>query len=204
MTPKINLGFSDFTDNELNTLAQHVIDSMTGNLNFKDSTDLLAIVVSKKTKFNSSLAKSKDGGHPEIVAKNEDRAELVTALYNLGLYVQGNSKGSVSILVSSGYPLQKEKEPVGTPAEPTNVQVEKGPISCSAVVSCDPIKGVKHYYVEYTDAPVTETSVWKAEFGSRKIMLKDLKFHQDMAIRMCGIGSSGVKAFAPTVTYFVV
>ena len=117
MTPKINLGFSDFSDNELNTFAQHIIDSMTGNTNFTEATDLLTIVVSKKTKFNSSLAKSQNGGHPEIVAKNEDRAELVKALFNLGLHVQGNSKGSATILASSGYTLQKEKEPVGTPAE---------------------------------------------------------------------------------------
>ena len=65
---------------------------------------------------------------------------------SLAAYVQANCKGSLSILLSSGFPCQKtERQPIGQLPTPQNVTLALGAHSGALDAAANPVYGVCIY-----------------------------------------------------------
>jgi hypothetical protein len=80
------------------------------------------------------------GGTTLTAIKNERRAELEPLVRSLAAYVQANCQGSLSILLSSGFPNQKtERQPIGQLPAPQNVTLTLGSHSGELDAAANPV-----------------------------------------------------------------
>jgi hypothetical protein len=118
--PKITTEFSRYSDPDLLAKVDEIYDSLTSNLNFPTPTPALIIVNTLASDFRLCLTNAASHDKVDVSIKNQKRELLESTLINLGLYVQANGKDDESILLSSGYDLQKPKAPIGLLDKPEN------------------------------------------------------------------------------------
>ena len=114
MLVKPAIGFvSSDSDAQLVTDTANIIVSMTNNANYPSPTPTLAPITTAKNDFAQAIANAADGGKELTLIKNEKRAALAALLRELAAYVSVACKGSMPVLVGSGFPTWK---PTRTPA----------------------------------------------------------------------------------------
>jgi len=203
---KVNVlyDYSRCTDDELGIEAIHIIDKMTGNINFSKPNPTIEAVVAAKDDFIKALAACRDGGRKLIMAKNQAREILLGLLRALGIYVQANCNNDLNIALSSGFKTKKEKESQVVLSKPRNLKVEAGPFSASAKLSVDPVKGAYIYLYEWALAPVNAQTVWDYDLGKTSIIISNLVQGKEYAFRVAGKGAPESKVFSDIITRFIV
>jgi hypothetical protein len=77
--------------------------------------------------FVAAEAAAVNGGVVLTATKNDKRAILVGLMRELASYVQVTCKGDLTVLLSSGFPIQKpQRNPIGTLPAPANLTVTLG------------------------------------------------------------------------------
>lgn len=125
------------SDSELDTTTHAIISGMTGNAAFPTPAPPLAAIQSALAGFNEALGTAKDGGKAETAAKNAARLELAAQVRTLGQYIEDTADGNLEHLLSSKFPLQKERAPLDIQPAPANLRLKQGRISGSAVATCE-------------------------------------------------------------------
>jgi hypothetical protein len=195
--------FSRLTDDELNTKANHILVSMTGNLHFPDATTKTAKVKAALDDFNEALIAAENGGKPKTADKDKKRKTLERALKELALYVQLNCNDDVAILLTSGYDAYKDGEPIDEPGAPVNFKVEPGKNSGWVIASVDGNKKAKVYVFEYALVPETGDPIWKIVLGEKKEIIKNLIPGKKYMFRAALKGKSADLVYSETITRFI-
>ncbi|OIR13263.1 hypothetical protein GALL_56480 [mine drainage metagenome] len=196
-TPRVKVSFSTYTDSGFYQKSEHILQSMTGNPNFATPTPTLADVQTAITKYSDALGKVIDGTKQDTVLKNQARKELEALLHDLGLYVQLNGKNDEAIILSSGFDIANPRIPIGILPKPTGFNTGKNTITGCVDLELDPINGAKSYQFEYTDAPVTETSVWHVVTSTAAfITITGLVSGKEYAFRVTGVGSDPTRVYS--------
>lgn len=202
--PKVATGFSRLKDLELALKAKYILSSLTGNANFATPTPSLRDIDEAIKNFETALGKAVSGTKSDTAAKNAMRAVLEENLTNLGLYVQLNGKNEESILLSSGFDLQKSRTSVGVLAKPDNFKVEPGDGAGSVKLSLNSIEGADSYLFEYTEAPVTNTSNWLTKPSTKTyITITGLVSGKQYAFKVSGVGSNPSQVFSDIVFSYI-
>jgi hypothetical protein len=123
-----------------------ILTCMTGNSFYPDPSPSLAEIAGSLSDFRAAFNAAAGGGKVLTAARNEPRKALVALVRNLAWYVQANCQGSLSILRSSGFPVQKpERQPVGKLPAPTNLTLSLGAHSGELDAQADPLPGAAIY-----------------------------------------------------------
>ena len=195
--------FSRLTDDELNTKANHILVSMTGNTHFPDATTRTAKVKTDLDNFNDALIAAADGGKPKTADKDKKRKLLEKSLKELALYAQLNCNEDVAILLTTGFDVYKDGEPAEEPGAPENFKLEAGQNSGSVVASVDPNKNARVYVFEYTLVPETGDPNWKIVLGDKKMVIKDLIPGKKYMFRAALKGKSADLVYSEIISRFI-
>jgi hypothetical protein len=161
-TPRLSYSWlNSATDDELGGSVLSIITAMTDNEFFPTPVPALADVQGLLAGFQSAQAAAANGGKLETAAKNSARTALVDSSRSLGGYIDTAAAGLLENLLSSNYPLQKDRAPVDIQPAPSNLRLKHGKVSGSITVACAP--NSRRVIYEWQSA-VGQTPVdWKSE-----------------------------------------
>lgn len=198
---KIVTGFLRLPQTKLLQKAQMILQCMTGNANFPTPTPDLATLQDAINAFSAALANPLSKVNTAL--KNQLRAVLIALLNQLALYVQMNCNNDETIAMSSGYSLNKSKQPVGVLAKASNFKAV--PLhNCMIKLSNDKIFGADSYSYEYTAAPVADASVWTIVNSTKaKTVIENLTSGKCYAFRVAGIGANPTIIYSDVVASYV-
>jgi len=171
--PSISFLTTD-SDPMLLTDAQTITTSLTGNPAFTTPNPPLSDVTAAKDEFAMALANAANGGIELTAIKNDKRAVLVALLRNLATYVQVACNGDLTVLLSSGFPIQKpQRNPIGVLPAPASLTVSLGARSGELDAAMPPVFGASIYNwrLARADAPAVfvqtaQTTAASTSFGN--------------------------------------
>jgi hypothetical protein len=201
---KINLSFRRYTDGLLLILAQAILAALTGNSFFPVISPSLATLQTTITDYSTALAAAAQGGKTNVAIKNARKKDLINVLVSLALDIMKLSDGDLVMLTSSGFPLSKDKTPVGPMDTPQILKLEDGPVSGSLKATIGSVKGAKIYGYEYTQDPLTDASEWDSEVDSQvKHVIFDLETGKKYWVRVVAYGKGEQESYSDPVSRIV-
>ena len=160
---KINLGFGKYTEANLLVAAQAVLAAMTGNLNFPTPTPTLAAVQTSISDYSTALSAAKEGGKTNVAVKNQKKEDVISVLVALANYVTFTSNGDEVMLTSSGFPLNKQREPLPPLGKPEILKLEDGMNIGDLTVTIAGMKAARTFLYQCTKDPLTDDSIWTGQ-----------------------------------------
>jgi len=204
MANKLNRGFSQLRDTELDNKAQTIITALTGNATFPTPSPTLATVTTALTDFQNALAM------PERTAARDaqvaaTRVGLETLLQTLAASLELTPNVTDAQLATTGFDLRKPTSHTSEPVTaPGNVRLKSTGTSGEVQVLCDSVPRAKSYQLQYTQD--TNAGPWSdgGTFGNtRGLMLQGLTRAKDYWVRVRAIGPDGPGAWSDPATILV-
>jgi hypothetical protein len=201
---KIVTAFVRASDANLNTKAQFILTSMTGNTNFTTPTPTLAAITTARTNFDTALTVAQTRDLNKIAAKNDKRQILVGLLKQLVNYVELIANGNRTVLLSSGFDLAKDGSEMPILGDIINFTLKDGMAQGSVVSECNGVANVVSYIHGYTADPYSAASVWTEEFStSASFTHINLQSGQKYWFRIKAMGRNGQFAISNAVPRLV-
>jgi hypothetical protein len=202
--PKLNLSIGGYTDSDFQGKSKYVLSSLTGNPAFPQTVPPLADLSTAINAYGSALVGAASGTHAMVAAKNERRAELEAIYTQLGMYVMYVANGNLEILVSSGYTVAKDREPVYI-SNPGNVTLINGVTSGELESIVGAVKGSKLYLHQISETEPTENTVWDTRTCSRcKYTFKGLVPGKKYWVRVAATASGDQIAYSTIASQYVI
>jgi hypothetical protein len=196
---------NSYSDSELIIKAGSIRECMTDNSSFPDPSPTLDQLKEGTDNFNAALIKAESGTKADKAAKNQIRDTLEALLQLLADYVQRTSKGDETIILSSGFDVQKKSSTIGPLDKPTGVTVKMGNNKGSAIVMCEVVPKSRYYEGEYTATPVTAASIWLRNTSTkRKIQFNNLKSGTEYAFRITAAGTDPTRNWSDEIITYVI
>jgi len=164
----VDFSTTKYTDARLYTKANHIIDKMYGNPHFVALQPLLAQLREATTTYTAALAKTQSGSKEATALKIKAREALIVLLKQIAARVQTISDGDRTLILSTGYDVNKKWSKVGPLSKPTNFKLKQGSNKGSIYLVCDPIAGAGFYQFEYTEGIPTPNSLWHTEDSTKR------------------------------------
>ena len=145
--PSISFLITD-SDAQLIVDVGSVITGLTGNASYTTPVPTLAAVTAALNAFTTAIsdAEAAGGGVTLTATKNDRRADLVALMRELASYVQVTCKGDLTVLLSSGFPIQKpQRNPIGVLPAPSNLTVTLGMQTGELDAAVAPVFGASIY-----------------------------------------------------------
>ena len=200
----VDFSTTKYTDARLYTKANHIIDKMDGNPHFVAAQSFLPALREANTSYIAALAKTQSGSKEATALKNQARAALIGVLKQIAAQVQTISDGDRTVILSSGYDVNKKWSKVGPLNKPTNFRLQQGSNKGSIYLVCDPIPGAGIYEVEYTEGIPTPNSLWMKQTSTkRKITIANLTSGQQYTFRMAGGCSHLSRIWSEVISSYV-
>jgi hypothetical protein len=123
-----------------------ILTGMTGNVSYVTPSPTLPVVTAALTAFSDAETAAVNGGVVLTAIKNDRRADLVALVRELASYVQVACKGDLTVLMSSGFPIQKpQRNPIGDLPAPANLTVTLGSHTGELDAAVAPVFGAAVY-----------------------------------------------------------
>ncbi len=123
------------TDAQFSVDSARIIASMTGNKAFLTPAPALTDIIAARNSYTAAVTIGQDSRLGRSQRK-KTRAALVGLLRQLAHYAEDASAGDRTVLMSSGFPLQRDRAPVGPLPAPTQLRLAKGKTSGTAIARC--------------------------------------------------------------------
>jgi hypothetical protein len=144
---RVNLGFAEYSDSDLDEFTSGLIASLTGNPAFPASPVTPAELDVLQTVFDNGLAAAAQGGTQLTAVKNAARVVLVTALRKVAAYVQSIASQDLALLLSSGFQANSTSKTQTPLATPNIIQIDNG-MSTQLVVRLQGVDNARAYEVQ--------------------------------------------------------
>lgn len=185
---KATTSFASLSDGNLESKTHEILTAMTGNTNFPTPIPALVDVTAAATAYSTALTKAGTGNRIEVADKNAKRETLIGLLRSLSTYVNLVANGDATMILSSGFDLSKDRQPVVL-TRPENIRVENGVASGSLLVSVKAVKGAYAYFHEYTTDATLAPGSWVSTSGTTsKMQFTNL---QPGTVYYCRVGAVG-------------
>jgi hypothetical protein len=200
---KLNRGFSQLRDDELDNKTQSIIVALTGNAAFPTPNPTLATVQGKLDAYRTALA-----GHGPARAQQvvETRADLENMLQTLAVNLELTPNVTDAQLASSGFELRKPAVRSDAPVDaPENVRLKATGVNSGVQVLCDSVTRAKSYQVQTSLDPEPGTGWTDAGTfpNTRGIILTGLQRGKDIWARIRAIGPNGPGPWSDPATTMV-
>lgn len=191
MIAKVSISFlTDDTDAELIVDSGRIISSLTGNAAYPTPAPTLTVVGTARTAFQTAV-NGLDGGVGAATTRDQARDALTASLRDLALYVQANCQNDVVILLSSGYPAQKSRQPAGQLPAPTNVRLRRPELSGQLKGRCNPVDNASSYQWRLSKSTTpTDWTMLDPTTGA-SVVIEDLTPGTTYVVQARAIGSQG-------------
>ncbi|MGE5108293.1 MAG: fibronectin type III domain-containing protein [Sphingobacteriales bacterium] len=191
MKSRALINFSKYTDGAFESKVHTILSCMKDNLNFTTPVPDLAAITAAAAAYSAALIKASTGNRENIADKNEKRRVLTNLLRSLCIYVTLTANGDRIVLLSSGFDISKDAEPM-TISKPENLQVINGISSGELLVSVNAVKGAYAYLHEYTIDETLAPGSWVVTPStSSKITFTNLLSGTKYYCRVGAIGTNG-------------
>ena len=177
MEPKKALiDFSHYKDDELLVKGTHIYDSLDGNLSFPLLALSLPSLLTALDEYSPALAAAVGGSTLDVSIKNQKREALIEVLRTIGDGVNDEADGDEPKIVSSGFDMTKDREPVGTLPPPEDMDLEFGADPGDMIVKLTAPPREADYIVFFAKDPMpADDKDWHQQFSTTsKIELKGL------------------------------
>jgi hypothetical protein len=202
--PSISFLTSD-SDALLLTDTETILANMTGNPAFATPDPTLSEVTTAKTEFATALANAANGGIELTAIKNDKRAALAALLRNLASYVQVACNGDLTVLLSSGFPIQKpQRFPIGVLPAPTNVAVTLGTRSGELDAAMPPVFGASIYNWHLARADAPNVFVQTTQTTAASTSFEDLTPGVVYIVQVNAVGAAGPSDWSNPVSKMAV
>jgi hypothetical protein len=191
-------------DADLIVASGRILVGMTGNASYPAPVPALADVATVRNAFVAAVNAAKSGGSIAVIARKQLRAQLVAMLRSLALYVQQNCKGDPLILLGSGYPAQKTRQPAGLLPAPTNLRLARGTISGQLKVRCKKVLLAGSYQWRYATAAAPTAWTQVDPTLSASILLSGLVRGTEYVVQVRALGTQGPSDWSVASTLMVV
>jgi hypothetical protein len=188
MATKVSLGFGKFSDAELDSFAQGVIDALTGNAAYPTPPVTLANLQTAKDDLSAKMAAAQTGGPAETAAKNNSRQTLIGMLRDVAAYVQMKCNNDPAILLGSGFEMQSTNRAQTELTRPDGLSIRNG-TSGQLVARIDPVRSANMYEgrIRLTDGDWLP-SVFTGD--SQHIIFNGLTRGKDYTVQVRALGGS--------------
>jgi hypothetical protein len=202
-TPRLNIDFTRFSDGDLLTEGETVIENMTGNTDFPTPTPDVPLVTKVVETYKTSLGKANGGTHADVLAKNAARTDVETTLAALAAYCNSQSTDPVA-LAGTGMTLAGTRSKIGALSKPKGFTVAPGPNKGTVKLTVDKVENAAFYEFQFTSAPATAASSWQMRTSSKKTIIIDgLVSGTEYVFRVAGAGSDASRVYSDEITSFV-
>ena len=146
-------------DDDLGAAIALILTGMTGNAAYPSPVPTLVTLAANGNAFTAAV-QANDGGTVGVARRDKARQTVVLSLRQLAAYVQHASEGDRVVLITSGFPLQRQRggaavQPI---AAPTGLKIRRGKASGQAVVRCTRVPTARVY--EWRYAPAATPNAW--------------------------------------------
>ncbi len=141
--------FVNVADADVITPISAVQTAMAGNANYPNPPVDLAVLKTNIDAFVALVAQAADGSKKVIAEKNKQRATVVEMVRMLGRYVEGASKGDMSIFQTSGFQPASTTKAQAQPWSEKIRKIGRGPNSGQAKVWVRSLRDALSYTVRY-------------------------------------------------------
>jgi hypothetical protein len=191
MKSKVVTSFFRFSDSAFSEKVQVILTSLPGNAGFPTPVPALSVIEDAYSAFLDAKMAAASGNRADIANKKAKREALTLLIAALALYINLTAEGDRSLLLTSGFDVNKERQPVII-VTPENLTIKNGDNPGELIVSVKAVKGAKSYVFEYTaDATLAESSWVSITSSSRKNVLTELESGKTYYCRVAAIGPKG-------------
>ena len=163
------------TDSKLVTDTGTILTAMALSPFYANPAPTLGNVTLALTGFSTAMGDAAGGGMTFTSTKNDKRAILVALLRQLASYVTVTANGNLTVLLSSGFPIQKpQRQPVGELPAPANLTVTLGVLSGQLHANAAPVAGAAIYNWRLATAAAPTVVVQSAQTTAANNTFTDL------------------------------
>jgi hypothetical protein len=199
---KVSISFDKFGDVNFQQKSQFIYGSLNGNPWYVNLVPALPEVKMAIDKYATDLAAAATRERNAVALKNQSRTVLEGLLKQLGLSVMTEANGDEAALVSSGFTLNKDREPSYI-TNPGNVTLSNGITSGQMISSIKVVAGGKSYVHEIASELPVDESMWVSHTSSAsKFVFNNLVPGKQYWVRVAVIGSREQKAYSTVGTMF--
>ena len=199
-----NFSTGKYSVEGLATKAQVIHDNMNGNAHYPAPDPSLADLQTAITEFQLAIVKAKNGSKEDTADKNAKRKILEDLLHRLSYYVQVNSLGDETIILGSGFDVNKQAGTVGALPKPENFKVMVGENKGTVELSCDAVANASFYEYQYTKLPLSATSIWTMRTATkRKLLVEGLTSGQQYVFKMAAGGSDPSRTWSDEISSYI-
>ena len=142
---------------QLAALASNIIAALTGNAAFPNPNPTLAAIDAARQAFVAKMDLAAGGGKLATAQLGDARAELIRLLRELALDLQRTSGGDRTKLVSTGYPLCKERNTIGPLPPPSGLRLSRGGNTGQLIARCRSDRNARAWQWHYATAQTPTT-----------------------------------------------
>ncbi len=202
----IKQGMSGINDNSFVNRCKNVITGLTNNTNFPAAAGLIPDVISKVSELQVLIdASTGENRSPKnTLAKNIKRNEVNADMKQVFNAVQAQGIKDITILTSSGFPLEKLPEPVNRIGQPQGFEVMMGPASGECTLKINKLKGAKSYLYQYTETLTPEVANWiSLPCTETRLELSGLTPGVRYTFRVCAVRGKDIGAWSDYLIRFM-
>jgi hypothetical protein len=205
MNNRISFEFARFSDDKLNKIAQTIVLALADNPNFPTPSAQVTAMREAAESYNLSWLAAQSRDLEKVSVKNDDKAVLINAMKDLAYYLMTVSKGNRTILLTTGYELNKIPEPSPLITQPVIANLTDGLNPGELKVSLAArVAGAKSYLFEYTTDINAEKVNWvSAPCTSIEFTFSNLQIGKLYYCRVAATGSRRQLVYSKIVTRIV-
>ena len=195
----IKAGVARLNSKSLSLFTRSLIRKMTGNPNFSDPQPALADITTKLTEFETLATVALTGTKEDVYVRNVAAKELKDMLRVLSNYVAMTAAGDGAIIISSGFEIKRESEPVPPLTRPEALKALRSSHSGVVELDWETVENAVTYQVSLsTTDPAVEAPDWvQAGLTTRsKIEITNLTPGQYYWFRVKAVGRTDISAFS--------
>jgi hypothetical protein len=193
------------SDSQLIADTETITTAMDENPYFVLPSPSLAAISGAQAVMVTAMAAAADGGITLTAIKNAKRALLVALLRQLASYVEVTSNGDLTVLMSSGFPIQKpQRDPIGVLPAPSNLTVGFGARTGELHAVAKPLVGAAIYNWRVTTAAAPTVVVQTAQTTAASNTFTGLTPGVVYNIEVNALGSAGPSNWSDPVPQMAV
>lgn len=189
MKADIKLTITRLTPIKVNALLSVVASSMDSNPAFPDPVAPIADMLALKHRLSHAISVATEGSRQSKFMRNDLVTEAMDMLRQQASYVRAMANGDATILASSGFDMQRERQRIGRPDAPTVSQAAY-PKSGTLKLRWNRVRGAKAYKV-FLRLPGSATAELITVTTSASHIITGLESFQPYVVQVSAIGAAG-------------
>lgn len=187
-TLRVSLAFADLPDTGLSGFGRSVGTKLQGNPNYVTPVVAPADLLAGVDAFDVAIAAAAQGGTLLTAAKNDRRDAVTGMLRDLAAYVQSQGKNDLTIILSSGFTVNKTDRTRKPLDKPVITDIDNF-ASTQLMVSMPPLDNARSYEFRARNG----TGDWKTvaiTTKARKVILEGFTPGATYDLQARGVGGS--------------